>query len=180
MRDSWTETTLGEAASVNPPEAALNQNAPFIPMDSVHVGKRFAQYFEPRGERRGARAKGGDILFARITPCLENGKVAQVPSYVERCGGSTEFIVIRGTAVAISDFLYFWATWHETRVRAARLMTGTTGRQRLSASDLGALSLLLPPLSEQQRIVDVMSSVDAYIAALQQQADDARAARNAR
>ena len=161
--DDWTETTLGEAASVNPPEAALNQNAPFIPMDSVHVGKRFAQYFEPRGERSGARAKGGDILFARITPCLENGKVAQVPSYVERCGGSTEFIVIRGTAVAISDFLYFWATWHETRVRAARLMTGTTGRQRLSASDLGALSLLLPPLSEQKCIVAVVTDMDVVI-----------------
>jgi type I restriction enzyme S subunit len=96
-----------------------------------------------------------------------------------QCGGSTEFIVIRGSAIALSDFLYFWATWDETRVKAARLMTGTTGRQRLSAGDLGGLELRLPPILTQRRIVDVLASVDAYIAALQQQADEARTARNA-
>jgi hypothetical protein len=179
MRDSWKVTTLDAAAAINPREAALHETAPFVPMDAVHVGKRHVQYFEPRGVRSGARAASGDILFARITPCLENGKVAQVPSEMPQCGGSTEFIVIRGSAIALSDFLYFWATWDETRVKAARLMTGTTGRQRLSAGDLGGLELRLPPILTQRRIVDVLASVDAYIAALQQQADEARTARNA-
>jgi restriction endonuclease S subunit len=176
--DDWTETTLGEAASINPPEAALNQNAPFIPMDAVQVGQRYAQYLEPRGERSGARAKGGDILFARITPCLENGKVAQVPPNVERCGGSTEFLVIRGSALTSPDFLYFWATWSETRVRAAGLMTGTTGRQRLSAGDFGALPLLLPPLSEQNRIVETVSAMDELIYATEQAIADAQRLRS--
>jgi hypothetical protein len=179
VRSNWKVTTLDTAAAINPREAALSETAPFIPMDAVHVGKRYAQYFEPRGKRSGARAASGDVLFARITPCLENGKVAQVPSAITQCGGSTEFIVIRGSAIAIPDFLYFWATWDDTRVQAARLMTGTTGRQRLSADDLGGLALLLPPIPTQKRIVDVLTSVDAYIAALQQQADDARTARNA-
>jgi type I restriction enzyme S subunit len=176
--DGWTETTLGEAASINPREAALNQNAPFIPMDAVHVGKRFAQYLEPRGERSGARAKGGDILFARITPCLENGKVAQVPPNVERCGGSTEFIVIRGSALTSPDFLYFWATWSDTRVRAAGLMTGTTGRQRLSAGDLGALPLLLPPFSEQNRIVETVSAMDELVYSTEQAIAEAQKLRS--
>ena len=176
--DDWTETSLGEAASINPREAALDQNAPFIPMDAVHVGKRFAQYLEPRGERSGARAKGGDILFARITPCLENGKVAQIPPHVERCGGSTEFIVIRGSALTSPDFLYFWATWSETRARAAGLMTGTTGRQRLSAGDLGALPLLLPPFSEQNRIVETVSAMDKLIYSTEQAIADAQKLRS--
>ena len=179
MRDGWAETTLGEVAVLNPKESALSVDSPFIPMDAVHVGKRYIQYHEPRGDRSGARANTGDVLFARITPCLENGKVAQIQNGIERCGGSTEFIVIRGTNVLDSDFAYFWATWSDTRNRAAGLMTGTTGRQRLSASDLGAMTVSLPPLVEQKRIVDVVSSVDVYIDALRQQADTARTARSA-
>ena len=179
MRDGWTETTIGEVASINPKEIALAKDAPFVPMDAVKVGKRFVDYFEPRGERSGARAKSGDVLFARITPCLENGKVAQIQVGVGACGGSTEFIVVRGSEKIYSDFIYFWATLESTRDLAAGLMTGTTGRQRLSANDLGEIALNLPPLDEQKRIVDVLSTVGAYIDALQQKADAARTARNA-
>ena len=66
--------------------------------------------------------------------------------------------------------------WNEMRIRA----TGTVLRRKtLNASQLQDIPLILPPLAEQKRIVDVVSSVDAYIEALQQQADSARAARNA-
>lgn len=170
---------LGDVAVVNPRELPLSADDPFVPMDAVHVGKRFVQYFEPRGSRSGARAAAGDVLFARITPCLENGKVAQIPGGITRCGGSTEFLVIRGNSQATSNFLYLWSTWDATRNRAAALMTGTTGRQRLSAADLAGLSIQLPPLIEQSRIVDLVASVDAYIESLQQQVDAARTARNA-
>ena len=105
MRDGWNATTIGEVASINPKGIALAKDAPFVPMDAVKVGKRYVDYFEPRGERSGARAKSGDVLFARITPCLENGKVAQIQEGVGECGGSTEFIVVRGTETIISDFI---------------------------------------------------------------------------
>ena len=163
--DGWTETTLGKVATLNPRESALSKDAPFVPMDAVRVGERFVTYFEPRGERSGARANEDDILFARITPCLENGKVAQIQKGFGLCGGSTEFIVVRGSETMLSDFIYFWATWPETRNRAAGLMTGTTGRQRLSASDLAAIQILLPPIAEQERIVDIVSSMDDVIQA---------------
>jgi restriction endonuclease S subunit len=66
--------------------------------------------------------------------------------------------------------------WNEMRMRA----TGSVLRRKtLSATQLQNISLQIPPLSEQNRIVDVMSSVDAYIAALQQQAAESRTARNA-
>ena len=172
--EDWTETTLGDIALLNPKESALSADSPFIPMDAVHVGKRYVQYHEPRGERSGARANTGDVLFARITPCLENGKVAQIQNGIERCGGSTEFIVIRGTNVFDSDFSYFWATWSETRNQAAGLMTGTTGRQRLSASDLGAIAISLPPLVEQKRIVEIVSSMDEVIQSTEKAVADAK------
>ena len=179
MSSGWTRTTLGGVAAVNPKMGSLSEDAPFVPMDAVHAGKRFVAYYESRGERSGARAFGGDVLFARITPCLENGKVAQLPYGAGPCGGSTEFIVIRGSELISSDFIYFWASSEETRNTAAGLMTGTTGRQRLSWQDLSSIELDLPPIEEQRRIVDLVSSVDTYIDALQQQAVMAREARKA-
>jgi len=163
--DDWVETTLGEVALLNPSEPALSDAAHFAPMDAVHVGKRWLQYTEERRDRNGARARAGDVLFARITPCLENGKIAQVQSEFERCGGSTEFIVVRGTEKCTSDFLYFWCTLKVNRDKAAELMTGTTGRQRLSWQGLGSLSLWLPSITEQERIVSNISEFDSLIEA---------------
>jgi len=57
-------------------------------------------------------------------------------------------------------------------------MTGSTGRQRLSSQDLAALPIILPPLSDQRRIVDLIESVDSYVDALRAQADAARTVRN--
>ena len=178
MRDGWTQTTLGDVASVGPKEPSLSIEAPFIPMDAVSTDGRWVKYTEPRGNRSGARARAQDVLFARITPCLENGKVAQVPPGIERCGGSTELLVIRPSQQTIPAFIYYWAKSASTRALATRLMTGSTGRQRLSSQDLAALPIILPPLSDQRRIVDLIESVDSYVDALRAQADAARTVRN--
>ena len=161
--DDWVDTNLAEVAVLNPSEPALSNTDHFAPMDAVHVGKRWVQYTEERRDRNGARARAGDVLFARITPCLENGKVAQVQSELQRCGGSTEFIVVRGTEKCTSDFLYFWCTLKENRDKAAELMTGTTGRQRLSWQDLGSLQLWLPSIKEQEQVVSIISEFDSLI-----------------
>ena len=165
----WRKTTIGDAAEVNPKEPPLPEDAPFVPMDAVNAGQRWVEYTEPRGKRSGARARAGDVLFARITPCLENGKTAQVQPDIELCGGSTEFIVLRGSDRVDPDFLYFWATERSVRKAAANLMTGSTGRQRLSAKDLAAMALDLPPISEQRRIVDLLGTFDHQSAALESQ-----------
>ncbi len=177
MRDGWTQTTLGDVASVGPKEPPLSIDDPFVPMDAVSTDGRWVEYTEPRGSRSGARAAAEDVLFARITPCLENGKVAQVPPGIERCGGSTELLVIRPSQQTIPAFIYYWAKSASTRALATRLMTGSTGRQRLSSQDLAALPIRLPPLSDQRRIVDLIESVDSYIETLRVQADAARTAR---
>ncbi|NBO56922.1 MAG: hypothetical protein EBU84_20535 [Actinobacteria bacterium] len=138
----WPVKTLGEVAVLNPSEPALSEDAPFVPMDAVTAGKRQVQYTQPRGQRSGARARAGDILFARITPCLQNGKVALIQDDIERCGGSTEFIVVRAGPEVLRGFLYQWITAEHVRDHLTALMKGTTGRQRLDAQDLATLCTL--------------------------------------
>ena len=163
MADRWRVGRLRDVATVNPSEAPLAPEAPFVPMDAVEPGARWPRYFEERRDRAGARARARDTIFSRITPCLENGKVAQIPAAIARCGGSTEFIVVRAGPVVDPDYLYVWATSTVVRETATRLMTGTTGRQRLAGSDLASMTIPVPPLAEQRRLVDLMQALDDAI-----------------
>lgn len=139
-------------------------------MDAVTIGERWPSYYEARGTRSGVRAQTGDVLFARITPCLENGKLAQVPPGIDRVGGSTEFIVVRPGDLVDDGYLYFWCMEPSVRSKAKALMAGATGRMRLGATDLGQFQIPLPPLAEQRRIValleDHLSRLDAAAAYL--------------
>lgn len=157
----WPVKTLGEVAVVNPSEPALSEEAPFVPMDAVTAGKRDVRYTQPRGQRSGARARAGDILFARITPCLQNGKVALVQDEIARCGGSTEFIVVRAGSEVLNGYLYQWITSDHIRDEVTALMKGATGRQRLNAEDLALTELPVPPLVEQKKIVARLDSMRA-------------------
>ena len=166
MSEAWAETSLGDVAEVNPREPALPEDAPFITMADVAEWGRWAHPSGPKGSRGGARARGGDVLMARITPCLENGKIAMVPTDLGRVGGSTELLVLRAGQGLLSEFLFLWAVSRSTHSAAVGLMTGTTGRQRVNASDIAALPILLPPLSVQRRIVDLVAHMDTNIANL--------------
>jgi len=169
MTDEWVETTLEEVALVNPREKALSEDAPFITMADVQEWGVWAVPSGPKGERGGIRARGGDTLIARITPCLENGKIAMVPQEFGSVGGSTEFVVLRAGDQVLPEFLFRWATSSATHQAAIGLMTGTTGRQRVGASDLAGLPLLLPPLAVQRRIVDLMKHLDNQISRLREE-----------
>ncbi len=169
-KGGWRAATLSDVCGVAPKDAPLSADAPFVPMDAVNVGVRWPSYFEARGERSGVRAQAGDVLFARITPCLENGKLAQVPPGTERVGGSTEFIVLRPGHRVDEGYLYYWCMEPSVRSKAKALMAGVTGRMRLGASDLGKFQIPLPPLDEQRRIVALLEDhlsrldvADAYL-----------------
>ena len=177
-KTSWPIKTLGEVAVLNPSEPALSEDAPFVPMDAVTAGKRQVQYTQPRGQRSGARARAGDILFARITPCLQNGKVALVQDEIERCGGSTEFIVVRAGTDVLNGFLYQWITAKHIRDHVTALMKGATGRQRLNAEDLALTELPVPPLDEQKRIVELLDAATARVTELTACYEQARANAN--
>lgn len=161
--NGWRVALLSDVCSVGPRDPALPETAPFVPMDAVKVGVREPAYYEPRGKRGSIRAKDNDLLFARITPCLENGKVSLLPPSSGPTGGSTEFLVVRPGTNVDPRYLYLWSLNPAVRERAKAEMTGTTGRMRLSRSALGALPFPHPPLPEQRRIVETVEEHMAHL-----------------
>ncbi len=106
--------------------------------------------------RRGYTAfQENDIIFAKITPCMENGKVAIARSLSSGIGfGSTEFHVLRSEKGIEPEFLYYYVSRSLFRQVARKAMTGSAGQLRVPASFLSDTSFLLPPTNEQQRIVE--------------------------
>jgi restriction endonuclease S subunit len=157
---------LEDYASLNPGGVTLSEEDPFIPMDALPLLQRHPEYFEQKGTRGGIRAKAGDVLFARITPCLENGKLCQVPLEIDACGGSTELIVIRTKGEVSQDLLFHWATFEAIRLRAANLMIGTTGRQRLMAKDLGSLPFRKLSDHQESQLVESLNQIEKTVGLL--------------
>lgn len=164
-REGWKETTLGEVVLINPKVPNLQEDSPFIEMADVDTWGRWAFPSGPKGRRGGIRATGGDTLMARITPCLENGKIAQIPDDFGDVGGSTEFIVLRSTDETIPEFVFLLAQSHRVHSESIGLMVGTSGRQRVSAKDVASIQVFLPPIEEQREIVSFMQVLDHMIQA---------------
>ncbi len=126
----------------------------------------------------------GDVLFAKITPCMENGKGAFVGKLPTRYAfGSTEFHVLRPLPKVDGKFLYY-ATFNPVfRAYAAKNMTGAAGQKRVSSRFLKDTRLFLPPLPEQQRIAAYLdascAAIDAAVAAKRKQLDTLDATRKA-
>jgi type I restriction enzyme S subunit len=169
--------TLLEAAEINPPlpkervPLASDQVA-FVPMAQVgedgsitsvvsrpfsEVSKGFTQFYE------------NDVLLAKITPCMENGKAAMVNGLSTLVGcGSTEYHVLRARKGTWPRYL-FHSVWNEPfRNLAARNMTGSAGQKRVPRSFLESHKIPLPPLTEQKRIAAILDKADAIRRKLQQ------------
>jgi type I restriction enzyme S subunit len=168
MPSEWREMPFNEAVMVNPP-VTLRRGATygFVDMDSVSPGARYVGAVEQRAfEGGGARFRHDDTLMARITPCLENGKIARFrgTSASEAAFGSTEFVVIRGRpGVTDNDFAHYLTRWDYVRGYAISQMTGSSGRQRVPTEALGALDVAVPPLPVQRSIARVLGALDDKI-----------------
>ena len=165
---AWREVLFSEAVLVNPP-TRLDRGAiyPFVDMAAVNADSRTTVSVEERTFKgSGSRFQSGDTLMARITPCLENGKIARYQAVGDKleAHGSTEFIVIRGRAdVTDTNFAYYLTKWEEVRNYAIGQMTGTSGRQRVPLDSLDHLTVPLPPLPEQRAIAHVLGTLDDKI-----------------
>jgi len=109
----------------------------------------------------------GDVLFAKITPCMENGKGAFVEKLPSRYAfGSTEFHVLRPSRKVVGKFLYY-ATFNPIyRAYAAENMTGAAGQKRVSSRFLKDTCLFLPPREEQEQIAAFLDRSCAAIDAI--------------
>ena len=163
LPDGWAWTTIGEVCQVNPTMSwpdGFTEDTPisFVPMAAVdeESGAITKGDQRPIGEvwKGHKRFQEGDVIFARITPCMENGKAALAMGLEHGIGvGSTEFHVLRSTDAISAEYLYHFARQQSFREEAAASMTGTAGQLRVPASFMTDASIPLPPLAEQRRIV---------------------------
>jgi type I restriction enzyme S subunit len=143
----WHMGEADELIEFDPPTALPREGRkPFIPMDSLATDTSLITAVEWRDGLSGAKFKNGDTLFARITPCLENGKTGIVRN-LPGAGfgfGSTEFIVMRGR-VAGPAYCYLLARLEAFRHHARKSMSGASGRQRVRTESIRTFKLAVPP-----------------------------------
>ena len=166
--DGWRKLRFGDAFQVNPRIHLKRGNVyPFVSMAVVDTNSRDTYAVERREfSSGGSRFANGDTLMARITPCLENGKITRFcSSDLSNFGhGSTEFIVIRGTPnLTDNEFAYYLTRSEQVRSYVIKQMTGTSGRQRVPTDSLIRLIVSIPPLPEQRSIAKILGKLDDKI-----------------
>lgn len=175
----WPKSPISALAEQNPRyPVKKGRQYPFIEMASV--GENFGGILKI--ETRKLEGSGlsrftvNDTLFAKITPCPENGKVAFVASLPGAVGiGSTEFIVLSPRDSTAPRFLFHLVCSHAVRGRATARMEGSTGRQRVP-DDVFDRRLLVPvpKPDEQAAIARVLDAVDRAIERTRSAVDEAK------
>jgi len=162
----WIDRKIGEVINFNPREVIkAGTVAKKIAMEKLGIFTKKINGFEYTTVQNGPKFKNGDVLVAKITPCLENGKTAKVDILEEDevAFGSTEFIVLRENEFSINDFIYYLAISPIFRKKAISCMEGTSGRKRVNEKALKEQVIPFPDISTQQKIASVLSALDAKI-----------------
>lgn len=169
LPEHWIAVRLTDVCEINPrskPELKLQDEVSFVPMAAV--SDEFGAIVAPETRTLESVQKGftpfreGDVLFAKITPCMENGKAAIARELANQTGyGSTEFHVLRPSDLVLAEWLFAIVRTAEFRRAAASAFQGAVGQQRVPASFLEGFRIPLAPLSEQQRIVEILQEAEA-------------------
>jgi len=165
--EGWDKFKLSEFVDMNPRvNLKKGESYSFVEMKDLNPSNKIVQPSGFKEYKNGTKFQNNDILFARITPCLENGKICMVKGLRNNLGfGSTEFIVLRGkTGVSENEYVYYLSRSSEVREGAIQVMTGTSGRQRVERSGFENIEILAPKsLKEQSRISEILTSLDTKI-----------------
>ena len=166
LPNTWVAVRLKEIAEVNPkkykPSIEDDIEVSFIPMVSVSdiTGKIEWPETRPYGKVKKGYTSfiEGDILFAKITPCMENGKSAIAKKLLNGFGfGTTEFYVIRPKMDSLREYLYYLHRSSIYRKTAKGYMTGAVGQQRVPKRYVEDYVIALPPIEEQNEIIRLLS-----------------------
>jgi type I restriction enzyme S subunit len=132
--EGWEVVKTAEAIDINPStKVPTDGEKPSVMMNGLSTNTMLITEVGYRSGNSGSKFKNGDTLFARITPCLENGKTAFVqflPTDDAVACGSTEFIVLRSRTLC-PEFVYLLARSDAFRDNAIKSMSGASGRQRV-------------------------------------------------
>lgn len=167
----WSIVPLSEVTKINPRHPkGLDDSMPvsFVPMAALSESTPEFQFLEerPLGEvRKGfTHFAEGDVLFAKITPCMENGKGAIAAGLHNGLGcGTTELHVLRPLSRVDPYYLYRFLSQRSVRRQAKENFTGTAGQARVPTNFIEQLKIPLPPLSEQRRIVAKLEKLLAKV-----------------
>ncbi len=144
----WEVKRVSECVHINPRITVPRVGEkPFVPMGCLSNDSMLISNIESRDGNSGAKFQNDDTLFARITPCLENGKTGFVqflPDVDAVACGSTEFIVLRSRTLT-PEFVYCLARSDEFRGVAIKSMSGATGRQRVQERCFDDFQIAQPP-----------------------------------
>ena len=158
---------FGEKVLCNPTvKLTKGTKYPLIDIDKIIPGYKWVtnQELVEYSGQSGAKFEDGDILFARITPCLENGKMAIAKTDGQKGIGSTELFVFRGIDnMSVTDYVYYLLCMKHIRQLAANSMTGASGRQRADLTFIKRIKWQFPSVQDQNRIVSVLSAYDSLI-----------------
>ena len=163
--ENWSTMPFTEAFLINPAvPIERGSPTPFVGMAAIEPGLRTVHCTRIRKfQGSGSRFQKGDTLLARITPCLENGKIARytADADLDVGHGSTEFIVVRGRpGVTDTEYAFYVTRSDLVRTYAIGQMTGTSGRQRVPPASLAHLDVVVPSLSEQRAIAHILGTLD--------------------
>ena len=166
MKCKWQIKKLSEIVDFNPRESLpKGRIAKKIGMDKLQPFCRDIMSYENEPFTSGAKFRNGDTIMARITPCLENGKIAKVDILDEgEIGfGSTEYIVFRAKEGIDTDYLYYLVCSSIVREPAIKSMVGSSGRQRVQTDVLRNLDIKVPTVEEQKVISGILRDLDDKI-----------------
>jgi len=170
LNSNWEYGFFSDLVDINPPTYKtihFSKEVDFIPMQDINENG----VWDIRETRLAKNCMKGftvftenDVLFAKITPCMENGKGCIVKGLRYGIGfGSTEFHVLRAKANADPRFVYQWSIFPYLREKAIAFMIGSAGQQRVSVDFFQKFRIKIPPKTEQQFISDQLTAVDKKI-----------------
>ncbi|PRX97876.1 restriction endonuclease subunit S [Allonocardiopsis opalescens] len=171
----WARVTLAELCDINPryfdEEPGDDDFISQVPMAAVEAetGRMDASSQVRYGDFKQkslTRFQENDVLFAKITPCMENGKIAVARGLLDgRALGSTEFHVLRSFGAILPEYLMHYLLQRDVRANAEQNMSGAVGQRRVPRPYLESIEIPVPPLAEQHRIVTEIERQISHIEA---------------
>ena len=178
LPNGWAKACIGDLADLNPKQSFDDETvAGFVPMSHAPTNFRDKLRFDERpwGEIRKAYTnfKDGDVIFAKVTPCFENGKAAFVEGLPNGVGaGSSEFFVLRPSCDGVSaKYLLALVKSYDFLQEGVENMTGAVGLRRVPKQFVENYLVPVPPAAEQTRIAAKLDELLAQVDTLKARID---------
>ncbi|EKF85264.1 restriction endonuclease subunit S [Methanobacterium formicicum] len=164
----WKFKPVSEVCDINPRKNEVknysdSEKITFLSMESVgENGEIYSQEIKDLGEvfKGYTYFKKNDVLFAKITPCMENGKGTIAKIGTDIGFGSTEFHILRTYENVIPEWVYRFLALDYTRKYAEQNMTGSAGQKRVPKTFFDKLKIPVPPLKTQKKIIEILEKAE--------------------